>query len=180
MLRKISTLDATFVVLMAACGLALKPIIGPLAKLIGSVLFMPGGVIAGSVYMMWPMLALLVVRRFGIAMLVGFIQGTVVLVTGWYGSHGILSLPTYLTPCLFIDLSYWVLKRYKNRIVLFIPTALGNLTGSLMVGVFVYHLPTLPLFTSLIPAFIFGGLGGWFASALYLLLIRSFPQFSKE
>ncbi len=180
MLKNISTLDATFIVLMSACGIALKPIVGPMAKLIASAFFIPSGAIAGAVYMMWPVLALLVVRHFGTAMLVGFIEGIIVLITGFYGSHGVLSLLTYVMPCLVIDIIFWILKNYKFRIMLFIPPAFGNLAGSLIVGFFIMHIPTIPLLLSLIPAFVFGGIGGWFAFGLYQLLIKSFPQFSKD
>jgi len=180
MLKKISTLEAVFVVLMSACGIALKPIVGPMAKLIGSAFFIPAGAIAGAVYMMWPMLALLVVRRFGTAMLVGFIEGVIVLITGFYGSHGILSLITYIAPCLFIDITYWLIRKNNKRILLFFPPAVGNLVGSVIVGFFIMHIPPIPLLFSIIPAFIFGGIGGLFASGLYQLLIESFPQFSTD
>jgi len=180
MLQRISTLDATFIVLTAACGVALKPIIGPIAKLIGSALLLPGGAIAGAIYMMWPMLALLVVRRFGTALMVGFIQGIIVLITGFYGSHGILSLVTYMAPCLFIDVCFWILKNYKNPLRLIIPPAMGNLVGTLTVGVLVLHIPAIPLLISLISAFISGCFAGGFAAGLHSLLSKSFPQFSKE
>ena len=179
-LKKISTLDAVFITLMAACGLALKPIIGPLSKLISSVLLMPGGSIAGAVYMMWPMLALLVVKEKGTASLVGLIEGVIVTISGIYGSHGILSIITYLLPCLFIDASYMLLKQWENRLKFFIPPALGNTVGSLLVVMFFLHLPLIPLLIGLIPAFIFGGLGGLLALKLYKLLIASFPQFAKD
>ena len=180
MLKKMSTLDATFVVLMAACGVALKPIVGPITKLIGSALFIPSGSIGGAVYMMWPTLAFLVVRRFGAASLVGIIEGIIIVFTGFYGSHGIISLLIYFIPCLIIDLSLWITQKFANRFVLFVAPALGNLSGSVMVGVFIMHIPTIPLIISLAPSFVFGGIGGLFAGGLYNLLIRSFPQFSKE
>ncbi len=180
MSKKITTLEATFVVLMAACGVALKPIIGPMARIVGAALFVPSGTIAGAIYMMWPTLAALVVRRFGTAMLVGLIEGIVVLITGFYGSHGIFSLVVYLVPCFFIDVGFVVTRRYQNRLTVFVPPALGNTAGTVLVAVLIMHLPTIPLLVSLVPAFIFGGLGGWLALGLYLLLIKSYPQFSGE
>ena len=180
MLKRFSTLDATFIVLMAACGIALKPVVGPMAKLIGSAFLMPSGVIAGSIYMMWPVLALLVVRRFGTAMLIGLIEGIIVLVTGFYGSHGILSLLVYLLPCIFIDLVFLLIRNQKTTWLIFFPPAVGNIVGLLMVGVLIIHMPTIPLLISMVPGFIFGGLGGLLAWRLYALLVKSFPQFGRE
>ena len=115
MLSKISTFDAVFIALMAACGLALKPIVGPLFKIVGSALLVPSGSMAGAIYMIWPMLALLAVKQIGTAMMVGFIQGIIVLVTGIYGSHGILSLFTYTVPGIFIDLGHLITRRFQNQ-----------------------------------------------------------------
>ena len=179
MLKNLSTLDAVFITLMAACGLALKPVIGPLSKLIGSFFFMPGGSFAGAIYMLWPMLALLVARSFGAATVVGFLQGAVVLVTGIYGSHGILSLITYTLPCIIIDTSYFLLKPVNKHLSLFVPPALGNMASAAIVSYFFMHLPAIPLVVALIPAFIFGGIGGLIAQKFYDLLIVSFPQFGK-
>ncbi|MBN2092401.1 ECF transporter S component [candidate division KSB1 bacterium] len=180
MFKKITTLEAVFAVLMAVCGIASKIVVGPLARLIATPFLMPSGAIAGAIYLLWPMLALLVVRHFGIAMLVGLFQGIIVLITGFYGSHGILSLITYIVPCLFIDLSFWMIRDSKKRWVFFLPTAIGNVVGSFLVGYFFLRLPQIPLLMSLIPAFIFGGIGGVLARELYEVLIRTFPQFAKS
>jgi len=180
MLKKITTLDAVFMALMAACGIALKPIVGPLAKLIGSAFLIPSGSIAGGIYMVWPMLGLLVVKKTGAATFVGLIEGIVVMVTGIYGSHGLLTLVTYTVPGIFIDLGFLLIRSFPKRWLLFFPTALGNLSGSLMVGIIIMHLPKIPLIISLIPSFIFGGLGGYLSWALYQWLIKTFPVFQKS
>lgn len=179
MFKKITTLEAIFTVLMAVCGIASKAVVGPLVRLIAAPLLMPSGAIAGAIYLMWPMLALQVARHFGIATLVGFFQGIIVLISGFYGSHGILSLITYVVPCLIIDLAFWIIRKYKNRLVLFFPPALGNVAGSFLVGYCILRLPKIPLLLGMIPAFIFGGIGGLLARELYEILIRSFPQFAK-
>ncbi|MFZ5518568.1 MAG: ECF transporter S component [Candidatus Zhuqueibacterota bacterium] len=179
MLKKISTLDAVFIALMAACGIALKPIVGPLAKLIGSALFIPSGSIAGAIYMIWPMLALLVVKRVGAATFVGLIQGIAVMVTGLYGSHGILTLLTYTVPGVFIDLGFLLIRSFRSHWLLFFPTALGNVSGALLVGFMIMHLPKIPLILSLIPSFLFGGVAGYLSWALYSGLMKAFPAFQK-
>ncbi|MBN1348920.1 ECF transporter S component [candidate division KSB1 bacterium] len=180
MLNRISTMDAMFIALMAACGVALKPVVGIAARFIGSALVMPGGIVAGAVYMLLPMLALLVVQRFGAAFMVGFMEAIIVIVTGSYGSHGIMSLITYTTPCLVIELVYFAISKIRYRWLLFLPTGAGNMAGTALIGIFFMRLPLIPLLISLVPAFVFGGLGGIFASRIYDLLIKSFPQFEKS
>lgn len=177
MFKKITTLEAVFIVLMAVCGIASKIVVGPLIQLIATPLLIPSGAIAGAIYLLWPMLALLVVRHFGVAMLVGLFQSLIVITTGFYGSHGILSLITYITPCFFIDITFWLIRNSKKRWLVFFPTAIGNVVGSFLVGYFFLRLPQIPLLISLFPAFLLGGIGGILAHELFAILIRTFPQY---
>lgn len=180
MIKRWTTLEAVFLVLMAACGVALKPIVGPLTKIIGSALFIPSGALAGAIYMMWPMLALLVVRRFGAAIFVGTLEGVIVMVTGFYGSHGVLSLLTYIGPCIVMDLAFFPIRYSRLQWSRFFPPAWANVTGVILVGILMMRIPTLPLVLGCIPAFILGGLGGLLASWLYRLLSQVFPQFGGQ
>ena len=180
LLNKISTLDAVFMVLMAVCGLALKPIIGPLSKIIGSVLLLSSGSFAGMIYYIFPLLALLVVRQFGSATFTGLIQGIIVLVTGLYGSHGILSLVTYTLPCFAIDLGYLLIRKSNKRWLVFFPGALGNLCGNFLVAVLLMHLPTIPLIITLFISFIFGGFSGFLSLSLHSWLVKKYPIFDKS
>jgi len=180
MLDKIKTLDAVFIALMAACGLALKPIVGPLFKLIGSALLIPSGSMAGAIYMIWPMLAILTVRQFGTATMVGLIQGIIVLVTGIYGSHGVLSLLTYSIPGLVIDIFYYLIIGFQNRWLMFFPAALGNVSGSVLISIIFMHLPFIPLLIGAIFAFFFGAMGGLFSLFLHSWLIETFPILKKS
>ncbi len=180
MLTRLTTFNAVFIALMAACGLALKPIVGPLFKLIGSALLIPSGSMAGAIYMIWPSLAILTVKRFGSATLVGILQGIVVLITGIYGSHGILSLITYVIPGIIIDLVFLIIHPFKKQWAMFLPAALGNVSGSALVGVIFMHIPVIPLTIGLIPAFIFGAIGGFLSLLLYQGLIKTFPIFNQQ
>jgi len=179
-MKRWTTLEAVFLVLMAACGVALKPIVGPLTKLVGSALFIPSGALAGAIYMMWPMLALLVVRRFGAAIFVGLLEGVIVLITGFYGSHGFLSIITYVGPCVVMDLAFLPIQNSRLKWSRFFPPAWANVTGVLLVGAFIMRIPTIPLLLGCIPAFILGGFGGLLALWLYQLFIQVFPQFDKD
>ncbi|MCK5147330.1 ECF transporter S component [bacterium] len=180
MFKKYSTLELTFIMLMAACGVALKPIIGPMAKILGSALLLPSGALAGAIYMLWPMLALLVVGRTGAAVLVGLLEGLIVMVTGLYGSHGFLSIITYVLPCIVMDYTFILIGRYTYPKLFFFPTAFANLTGAIMVGWWIKRLPMTPFLISLIPSFLIGGTGGLLAALLYKKLISRFPQFNHR
>ncbi len=173
-------MDATFIVLMAVCGVALKPFVGPMARLAGSALFMPSGSIAGAVYMMWPLLGLLVVRRFGTAASVGLLEAVIVMITGFYGSHGIITLITYVFPCMVMDFLFYMIPKKANPFWLALPAGLGNAAGSALVGFLVMRLPAVPLIISTAAAVFFGAFGGALAFGLYRLLIKTFPQFKKE
>jgi len=172
-------LEAVFMALMAACGLALKPIVGPLFRLIGSALLIHSGSMAGAIYMIWPMLALLTVKQIGTATIVGMMQGIVVLVTGIYGSHGILSLITYTVPGIFIDVVYYFIHHFQKPWLLSFPAAFGNASGSLIVCTVFLHLPKLPLMICLILSFIFGALGGYISYFIHNWLIKVFPLLDK-
>lgn len=179
MLKKLSTFDAVIVVLIAATGLAVKPVIGPLLKIIGSAFLLSTGSIAGIIYMLFPMLALLIVRQTGAATLTGLIQGVIVMIVGVYGSHGILSLLTYSVPGIFIDVGFLLIRKYPKKWLLFIPTGLGNLSGNLLVGVLFLRLPKIPLVINLVMGFFLGGISGYIAWFLYKWLIHTAPLLDK-
>ncbi len=180
MLKKFSTLDAVFIVLMAACGLVIKPIVGPLTKVIGSALFLSSGSIAGMIYFIFPQLSLLIVRQFGAALLTGLIQGIVIMITGIYGSHGILSVITYVVPCFFIEVTYWIISRFNKEWLYFLPGAMGNLSGNYIIALLFLHLPTVPLVVTLVISFVLGVVSGYFSLTLSKWLINLFPIFKKN
>ena len=178
-LKKIPTLDAVFIVLMAATGLAVKPVIGPVLKMIAAPFFLSTGSIAGVVYMVFPLLSVMVTRQSGSATLTGFIQGIIVSVSGIYGSHGVLSLLSYGVPCIFMDMALMV-RYFRHPRLIFFPPALANAVGSLLVGTLFLRLPEFPLIVSAVLSFISGGFSGYLALFFYSYLLRHFPALVKE
>ena len=126
------------------------------------------------------MLALLIVRQVGSATLTGLLQGIIVMVTGIFGSHGFLSIITYAVPGIFIDFGFLIYQIFNKRWLLFLPTALGNMCGSFLVGTLFIRLPRIPLIFSLVLSFIFGGMAGYLSWALYKWLGNMFPIIKKE
>ncbi|RLC55794.1 MAG: hypothetical protein DRH89_06945, partial [Candidatus Cloacimonadota bacterium] len=76
-LRKYSSQDLLYIAIMSALGLAAKPIITPLIHLISAPLMIPGGSLAGGLYMMWIALAIAIVNKPGAGLLVGITQAIV-------------------------------------------------------------------------------------------------------
>lgn len=156
-----SVFDLIIVAMMAALGIATKPVIVPLAHIITGPLLIPSGVVAGGFYMMWLVLAMGLTGKRGTATLVGFIQALLVISTGLMGSHGIMSLLTYTVPGIMADLGLLVI-RHKVCCLLcaFWAGMLANIGGSLMVNFVYFRLPMIPLVLTLGVASLAGGLGG--------------------
>lgn len=156
--------------MMAALGIATKPIIVPLTHIITGPLFIPGGAVAGGLYMMWIVLGGCLIRKKGAAFLIGFVQGIIVIVSGAYGTHGVASIITYTLPGLAIDL-IWILIRSKGEKLLdcFIAGMVANITGTYLSNWMFFKLPWIPLIISLSSAALSGGLGGIIA---YNIMIR--------
>lgn len=87
---KFTTFDFILMALMAALGIATKPIIVPLTHMITGPLFVPGGAVAGGFYMMWIALAAGLVGKRGAATITAIIQALIVVATGTFGSHGLV------------------------------------------------------------------------------------------
>ncbi len=168
--------DIVFIALMAAMGIGSKPVVGPLAKSIASAFFLPAGTISGSIYMIWPMMALLAIRKPGTATLVGLVEAILVITVGSYGSHGLLSLATYTVPCLVMDIAFLPYKIFGKEWLLVIPSGLANSAGTILVGRLLMHSPWSVLLIGAVIAFILGGAGGMLACALHRRLLHLNPE----
>lgn len=161
------TKDLILIALMAAMGLAVKPLVKTLTHIVSSPLGIPGGTLGGGFYMMWLTLAMAMTRRFGAAALTGLLQGFVVLITGWFGSHGAISLFTYALPGLVIDIVALVYKRFETFDGQILYCLLANLTGTWIVGLIIMRLPKAPLAIAAAMSIISGIIGGSIAYLIY-------------
>ncbi|MCL2392802.1 MAG: ECF transporter S component [Oscillospiraceae bacterium] len=152
------------IALLAALGIAVKIPLQPLAQMITGPLFVPGGAMAGGIYMMFPVLAVSITGKTGAAALCGFVQALLVLITGLGGHHGALTIVTYTVPGLAIDL-VMLLSHHRGccRICCFFGSMAANLTGTLLVGAAFFSIPLIPLLLMLCSAALSGGLGGLLA-----------------
>lgn len=166
-LRRFSIRDLILSASMAALGLAIKPVIVPIAHMISGPLMIPGGSLAGGLYMMWLVVAFGLTRKRGTATLTGLTQAIIVIIIGMNGSHGIMSLFSYTLPGVAIDLGLLLLRhRIDGPVTSFIAGLLANITGTICVNMIFFSLPLIPLLLSLCVAAFSGGIGGLLAWAL--------------
>ena len=174
-LRRFSVKDLILIAAMAALGIAVKAVVTPLIHLISAPLLIPGGALAGGLYMMWLTAAVGLTGRRGSAVLTGLVQAIIVILTGVGGSHGLLSLISYTLPGLAVDL---VLLLMRHRACClpcsFISCILANITGTVSVNMIFFRLPPLPLLISLAAAALSGGVGG----VLAFNLLRGLRRFN--
>lgn len=175
-LDKFTLYDLIIIAMMAALGIASKPVIVPLAHIIAGPLFIPSGAVAGGFYMLWLVLGFGITGKRGTMTLIGLVQAIMVTATGMAGSHGVMSLATYPIPGILADLC---LLLAGHRICCypcaFVAGLLCNVAGSLLVNFVYFRLPVVPLVLSLSAAALSGGLGGLVAFQI-LLQIRKFQE----
>lgn len=160
-IRRFSVYDLIIIALLAALGIASKPVIVPLFHIITGPLFIPGGVAAGGFYMMWLVLGAGITGKRGTASLIGLVQGIIVLGTGVFGYHGVLSIISYTLPGIAIDLGlFFIRHRICCLPCAFLAGLLANLSGSVLINLIYFRLPLVPLVLSLSVAALSGGLGG--------------------
>jgi len=158
---------------MAALGIAVKAVVTPLIRLISAPLFIPGGALAGGLYMMWLLVAVGLTGKRGAAVLAGLVQAMVVTLSGVSGSHGLLSLISYTLPGLAVYIGLLLLRhRLCCLPCAFISGILANISGTLAVNIIFFSLPLTPLLFSLLAAAFSGGLGGVLAWRLLQALRR--------
>jgi ABC-type thiamin/hydroxymethylpyrimidine transport system permease subunit len=161
LLAKFSMFDLVLLALLACLGIATKPIVVPLAQIITGPLYIPGGVIAGGFYMMWLVMGAGLVRRSGAATLIAAVQAIMIISLGIFGTHGIMSLFTYLLPGIAVDLVMLV-SRHRGCCIgcCFAGGVAANISGTFLVNIVFFRLPLIPLVLSLASASLSGGLGG--------------------
>lgn len=167
LMSKYSMFELLIIAMMAAAGIATKPIIVPLVHIITGPLFIPGGAIAGGFYMMWIVIAMGIVRKTGTGFLSGVVQAILVVAMGMFGTHGIVSLISYTLPGLAVDIIFLFSKNKNYNILHFMfACCFANLTGTYMSNVVFFRLPLIPLLFTLSSAALSGCLGGLIANSV--------------
>ena len=174
LVNKFSVFEIIVIALMATLGIATKPVIVPLAHIITGPLYIPGGAIAGGLYMMWIVLGIGLIRKIGVATLISIVQAIMVVSLGIYGTHGIVSFLTYIIPGLIVDLHMLIVKsKIFQKGNFFIAGILANVSGTFLVNVIFFRLPLIPLVLTLATASLSGGIGGLIAYGSYKQLRKN-------
>ena len=174
LVNKFSVFEIIVIALMATLGIATKPVIVPLAHIITGPLYIPGGAIAGGLYMMWIVLGMGLIRKIGVATLISIVQAIMVVSLGIYGTHGIVSFLTYIIPGLIVDLHMLIVKsKIFQKGNFFIAGILANVSGTFLVNVIFFRLPLIPLVLTLATASLSGGIGGLIAYGIYKQLRKN-------
>jgi len=168
----------TRLIFMALCcdlGLFTKRLIAPAANIITDSLHIPGG-IATAFSLMFLVIAVALMPRFGVGTLMGTVQSGIALAMGMVGSMGALSPIGYILPGLVIDCVFWVTGRLKlhEEHQILIANALAGMTASLAANLIVFRLRGVVLLLYLAVATTCGAvcglLGGWVTKKLNLAL----------
>lgn len=168
-LNNFTPFDLIIIALLSACGIAIKPFVRLLGQaLVGSII--PTGAVAGIIYMIWVVLPCNIVKKRGTAVLVGIVQAGLVVVFDMLGNKGIANLLVYIVPCIVLEFGIMPFKNYvSSGFLSFLAGGLANMTGSLIMGVLFFNMPTIPLVISLVTGFISGGIGGVIAFKLFVV-----------
>ncbi|MEG0854000.1 MAG: ECF transporter S component [Angelakisella sp.] len=170
---RFTVFNLVLISVMAALGVAIKPVVVPLVHLITGPLLIPGGSVAGGIYMLWIVLGVSLIRKTGTGTLIAGVQAIMVIASGVYGSHGIMSLITYLLPGLAVDAAALIFAGCLDwKLKMFFCGMAANLTGTLLSNLLFFRLPTIPLVLSVSAGALSGGLGGLVAYAIRGRLIR--------
>lgn len=170
-LQAFSIFDLMIISLMATLGIAIKPVVVPLVHFISGPLMIPGGALAGGLYMMWLVVGFGIVGKYGTGTFIAFVQAILVTILGVTGSHGILSLISYTMPGIMMDL---VLLGLRHKVCCrqcsFIAGAVANVTGTIAVNLVFFQLPVFFLILALAISLLSGGIGGLLAWELLKVL----------
>ncbi len=173
MINKYSIFELVLMSFMATLGVAVKPIIMPIVYFISTPLLIPGGSVAGGFYMLWIVLGAAIVKKPGVATVIGIIQAIMVMATGTVGGHGMLSIVTYTLPGVMVDLFLYITRNTTNtKIKMFFSCMVANVTGLMLTNIIIYKLPLPVLILSLSIGALSGGIGGIIANTIYNKLIK--------
>ena len=131
-------------IFMALCcdlGLFTKRFISPGANIITDFLHIPGG-IATAFSLMFLVIAVALMPKFGCGIVMGVIQSGIALAMGMVGSMGALSPIGYIVPGLVIDCVFLLTKKTKLQLEhkMVIANALAGMSASLAANIIVFRL----------------------------------------
>lgn len=170
MFKKFSVKDLILIAALAAIGIAIKPIVGPIVKMVSTPLGIPGGSFAGGFYMMWLVLAVMMVGKGGSGTIFGILQAIGVMIFPFAGNQGAISLITYTIPGLLADLIFFLFLYRRHLVAHLVICALANVAGAVLSAVLIFRHPPLILIGIACIALASGIVGGYLSYSIYISL----------
>ena len=158
--QKFTANDLLFIAILSSMGLAIKPIVTPFVHLLSVPLLIPGGSLAGGLYMLWICLAIGIVHKPGTGILVGIVQAIAVLALGFFGNHGAVSLISYSFPGFLAEIISYLFKNKQSLAAQASMCVFANVGGTVVVTILVMRLPAIPLLIAMISSVLSGLVGG--------------------
>lgn len=170
MLKRFSVKDLILIAALAAIGIAIKPIVGPVTKIFSTPLGIPGGSFAGGFYLMWLVLAVMIVNKAFAGTLFGVLQAIGVMIFPFAGNQGAISLITYTVPGLLADLIFFLFLYRKHLLVHMTMCAGTNIAGAVISAILIFRHPPLILLAISGMALVSGAVGGYLSYSIYYSL----------
>jgi energy-coupling factor transport system substrate-specific component len=160
--------DLILLSMLTALSIAFKTVVGILVRLITGPLGIPGGALAGGLYMLWLPLAIALTGKRGSALVVAAVQTVIMITTGAPGSHGVWTILTYMPPAVLAELVFiYRPKNYYNIVQYIAATVLANLIGTFGINLIIFRMSLIPLLFTLLAASFSGSVGGLVAYFTY-------------
>ena len=173
-LKAFSIFDLVLLAMLTAASVGFKVVAGNLVRMITGPLGIPGGALAGGLYMLWLPLSIVLVGKRGSALLISAVQTIVMVTTGAPGSHGVWTALTYMVPALFVELVFLYRPRDGYNILHFmLSTILANMAGTFGSNLLFFRLSIYPLLFTLLAASLSGALGGVVAYLVYAAIVKT-------
>lgn len=164
--------DLMLIALITAVATGSKTVIGIIVRSFTGAIGIPGGAIAGGLYMLWLPLVLVITKKRGSAFLLCFLQAIVMLVTSLAGSHGFWNFVTYVVPGIMVELVYFIKKSaWDNILVMMLAVVLANVAGTVGSNFLFFKLSAIP-FLFMIVAAIFSAIVGSFVGKGIAVLLQ--------
>ena len=173
LIKNFSAKDLILITAIAAIGIAVKPIVGPLSKLISTPLGIPGGSFAGGFYMMWLSLAVAIIDKKYTGTVFGILQAILVLLVGMAGKQGAFSLVSYPLPGIVADICYHFYRKPNRLLSHLMICTLANITGAVVTGLIFFHLPKIMVAMNVMFATASGIMGGYLSYGVYMALKKN-------
>lgn len=176
-----SVSEIVLIALIASLGIAVKPVVVPIAHVISGPLFIPGGSIAGGFYMLFLVIGPGLINKRWTATLIALTQAFIIMGVGIFGSHGAVSLLTYTLPGILVDVFLILFKKSSTEMgTCFMLGMVANMTGTFLSNLVFFKLPVIPLALSISAAALSGGLGGIIAYRIIVYFNKHINFINKE